>query len=375
MNRPTLHDAGLLVDAGRVAAVGPWRDFGGSHTDLGDVLVTPGLVNAHTHLELSDRERGEPPAGFALGKHHEWRPAEAAAAGAAECLRFGVTTVGDVSQFHAETRPVLRRSPLKAVSYAEVLGLGKARPRADALLAAALEDVEEAGGVTPGLTPHAPYTVDRGTLEKVLAAAGPMPVAMHLAESPEEAQFVRTAAGPMREIWQRLGGWTDDAFAPFDGSPVAWAASAGLLDRPVTLAHMNYPQSGDLNLLARPGVLVAYCPRTHGWFGHVRHPMEEMQAAGLAVCLATDSRATSPNLDLIAEARRVLVDRPHLDSALLWDMVTRVPGRWIGGGTFAPGSTADFVCWPTTAADPLRDVLQRDVIPTAVYVAGEAVDA
>ncbi|MEL7237445.1 MAG: amidohydrolase family protein, partial [Planctomycetota bacterium] len=308
-DRDVIENGGVMVDKGGIVAVDSAttlrHQHGGAIEDLGEVLLTPGLVNAHTHLELSDRPRGERPASFGewigrlAGRRDEWKPESAAEAGIAELLRFGVTCIGDISQFASVTRSLLAASSLRGVSYAEVLGLGKSQSQADEKLQAAIVADKQAGDIAFGITPHAPYTVNAGTLRQVAARRGSRPLAMHLAESPEEAQFVRETTGPLREIWERFDAWTSDAFEPFDGSPVAWAAAAGLLETAPLLAHVNYLQRGDLDLLAKRSASVAYCPRTHAWFGHETHPMETLLHAGVNVCLATDSRATSPDLNVM----------------------------------------------------------------------------
>src|SRR5205823_903849 len=141
--------------------------------DAGNAIILPGLVNPHTHLELTNCA----PLDFAgcsftdwilslrprLGRDrlppHEVYPASTRA-GIAQCLRFGVTTVGDISQDMQLTRPILRDSPLRAVSYGEVLGLGKLRARYEQLLPRAIDCADESEKLRIGISPHAPYTVD-----------------------------------------------------------------------------------------------------------------------------------------------------------------------------------------------------------------------
>src|SRR5439155_25272393 len=121
--------------------------------DLGAAIVLPGLINAHTHLELSSCAAGDSPASFVdwivsmprrIGRAPNQRADELFAAstrmGIEQCLRFGVTCVGDISQQMHVTRPILRDSPIRAVSYGEVIGLGRRRGRFEELLPMALDD-------------------------------------------------------------------------------------------------------------------------------------------------------------------------------------------------------------------------------------------
>ena len=380
-----IENAGLAVESGRVLDAGPLKmmrdDVGGDVVDLGEVLVTPGLVNAHTHLEMSLHRPGEPPASFGewlgriAGSAGEWKPAEAAAVGAEESLRFGVTHVGDITQFPDQTRPATATSKLAGVSFAEVLGIGPAQSRADAKLDSAVVAPTGEGRWTYGITPHAPYTVSLETTRRAVRAAAGRPLAMHIAESTEEAQFVRTVTGPLASVWERFDGWDPSIVKRFDGSPIAWAEAAGLLDTGAVLAHVNYLQPGDLDRLRDGRSTVAYCPRTHAWFGHPPHPFREMMAAGVSVCLATDGRGTAPDLNLLAEAAKVLADHPDLDPMTLWTMITVMPATALElrAGSLLPGRAATFNVWPVSGSRPLETVIRRAERPSSVYVEGRRI--
>src|SRR5205823_6508560 len=118
-----------------------------------------------------------------------------------------------------------------------------------------------------------------------------LPLAIHLAEIPEEREFLRSHTGPLREMWQRLGHW-EDFPGTFAGSPVAFAKMLGLLDYPTLLAHVNDCDDDDLALLARGKASVVYCPRTHRYFERPPHRWREMLAAGINVTIGTDSCAS-----------------------------------------------------------------------------------
>jgi cytosine/adenosine deaminase-related metal-dependent hydrolase len=73
--------------------------------------------------------------------------------------------------------------------------------------------------------------------------------------------------------------------------------------RPVLLAHVNYADDADLELLAGSSASVVYCPRTHAFFGHAPHRYREMLARGINVCLGTDSLASNDTLSILDEMR------------------------------------------------------------------------
>jgi cytosine/adenosine deaminase-related metal-dependent hydrolase len=396
MDGPPIRDAAVVISGGVVVDVGPAqavraRRLGATIEDLGDALLAPGLVNAHTHLELSTLAAGPSPASFAdwlislMARLSADRDrAEAAAqrgtlAGVAQCLRFGVTTVGDITGNARVTRAVLRGSPLRGVSFGEVRAMATRRGLLDAQLGEAA-DVSTAGGkLTPGLSPHAPYTVEPDGYRKCLerAARAGLPLTTHLAETPDEAAFLRDHSGPLRDVWDWRGGW-DDAVPTFEGGPIRFAKSLGLLDAPTLLAHVNYCDDDELDLLAAGRASVAYCPRTHAYFGHPPHRWREMLGRGINVCIGTDSCASSPDLNLLDDVRLLHRIAPEVPALTLWQMATARAAEAIGVGdvvgTIAPGKAADLIAFDAAGENPLVGVLEATVSPKACWIGGRPID-
>src|SRR5688500_5757739 len=398
MDRPPLRGAAVVVARGRIADVGDAREMSRAYrdadpVDLGRAVVLPGLVNAHTHLELSTCCCGDPPTGgFAdwiaglrarMGVDENGRTLEqvvtdAVAIGVEQCRHLGVTTVGDITQQGHHTRPLLRDAQLRCVSYGEALGLALHRPRYEELLARALDDSQASETLRIGLTPHAPYTVDLDGYRQCLEIARQrnLPLATHLAETPDEAEFLRHHTGPFRQIWERLGRWAEPV-PTFGGEPIEFAHSIGLLAYPTLLAHVNYCDDAGLDLLSRGRASVVYCPRTHAYFGHPPHRWREMLARGITVAVGTDSCASAPDLNLVDDLRLLHRLAPDADPHLLWEMATVRAARAVGmeaeDGTLSPGKAADCTVFSVQSADPLREVLRPDVLPQQVWVAGERV--
>ena len=227
------------------------------------------------------------------------------------------------------------------------------------------------------VSPHAPYTVEPAGYRRCAewSRRHGRVLCTHLAETTEEALFLTDHAGPLRELWETLRDW-DDAVPRFAGTPIEFAASVGVLDGPALLAHVNHATNADLDLLTRSGASVAYCPRTHAFFGHPPHPIEAMLGRGINVCLGTDSRASSPDLNLLDDVRLVRRQRPHLGAGLLWSLVTDRAARALGvggeAGVLAAGAWADAAAWPVASGDPLGEVLDEEAGAEAVWVGGEA---
>lgn len=396
MDRPLLADAAVVFAGERILDIGGAKEMRARYPhapelDLGDSIILPGLVNAHTHLELSDCTADVRPTGtfadwiLSVRGRTQRTPEELTKAVAAatrrgidQCLHFGVTSVGDISQQCAITRPLLRESPLRAISFGEVLGLSALRWRFDALLPQAIDASDSSPRVRIGLTPHAPYTVDLPGYRTCLQLARDkgLPLATHLAETPDERAFLRDHAGPFQELWQRLGRWQEPVDT-YRGGPIDFAHAIGLLDRPTLLAHVNYCDDRELDLLARGRASVVYCPRTHAYFGHPPHRWREMIARGINVALGTDSCASSPDLNLVDELRLLHQIASDVPADQLWKLATlhgAAALEWSHEiGTLTPGKSADCVIFPANGPDPLAHVLETNDRPTMVWSHGTCV--
>jgi cytosine/adenosine deaminase-related metal-dependent hydrolase len=398
MDGPPLRDAAVAIQGDCILQVGPTREVRRAHPDarlrdLGDCIVLPGLINPHTHLELSGCSRGDLPPGatFAdwivsiprrLGRDR-FPPEEifppGVRHGIAQCLHFGVTTVGDISQQMHLSRPILRDSPLRAVSYGEVLGLARMRARYQELWPLALDSSYASDRLRIGLSPHAPYTVDLPGYRECLAAAQRLglPLATHLAETPDESEFLRNHAGPFRGIWEKLGLW-EDGVETFASSPIRFANAIGLLDYPTLLAHVNYCDDAELALLAAGRASVVYCPRTHGYFGHPPHRWRAMLEAGINVAIGTDSCASSPDLNIVDDLRLAHRLAPDLPANQLWQMITIRAARALQMdariGSLAPGKQADIAVFPVKSENPLLEILENSVVPHSLWIDGRELD-
>jgi cytosine/adenosine deaminase-related metal-dependent hydrolase len=279
--------------------------------------LIPGLVNAHTHLDLTHigPQPHDPGAGFGpwvdmiRARRHlrEDLIAQSVKSGIDLSLRAGVVAVGDIAGApggmpNLTPLRTLAGSTMRGVSYLEFFGIGTtmevARTRVD-------ERVREAGtGATRmrfGVQPHAPNTVDVRLFEWVteIAAARGLMVATHLAETPEERDFVGRAKGPQREFLERLGIW-DDSILEFIGRglhPVQHLKDV-LAKARLTAAHVNDADDAAIAVLARTQTSVAYCPRASAYFDAERHfgphRYQEMLKAGINVAMGTDSIVNLP---------------------------------------------------------------------------------
>jgi 5-methylthioadenosine/S-adenosylhomocysteine deaminase len=387
---PVEHGALLIGPDGRIAAVGPELDVprppGVALEDFGDAVLLPGLINTHTHLELTGLE-GEPPGPDFADWIRRLREAKAARApdayldaarrGLADCLAAGVTTVADTGDSGAVIQ-ALAEAGGSGIAYQEVFG-----PHPDqreGSLAGLRQRVGHLGRfvterVRVGVSPHAPYTVS-GPLYAATsewARREGLPVAVHLAESPAESALLERGAGPFAEAWRRRG---IPVPLPPGRTPVAWLEEHGVLSDRTLCIHVVQAGPGDVARLARTGASVAHCPLSNRAHGHGAAPLGAFLAAGIRVGLGTDSTVSVGRLDLLAEARAARV-LGGLDAARALALCTIEGARALGMdgeiGSLAPGKWGDCaVIRPprgAAAAAPEEQVLAsgpRDVLATFV---------
>ena len=377
---------GIAIDDGRILAVEFLAKLRRQYTqaqveDCGDVVLLPGLVNAHLHLELTFSRSEKSPANLAqwllgLAQTHNdpQRTLQAVRAGIAQCLGFGVTCVGDISRNCQTARSVLAKSSLRGVSFGEILAMAQNRRLLDQRLDAAIQETTRDFPLRIGLSPHAPYSIEPDGYRRCLAMARQhhMPLTTHLAESPDETSFLAQHAGPLRELWRQLDRW-DDAVPRFDGGPIRFANSLGLLQAPTLLAHVNYCDDQELEILAAGRASVIFCPRTHRYFGHPPHRWRDMLAAGINVAVGTDSCASSPDLNLVDDLRLIHHQYPDVKPAEVWALATWRAAAALGeihAGSLAPQMQADIVAFPVQTPDPLREILAEAILPTAIWIGG-----
>jgi cytosine/adenosine deaminase-related metal-dependent hydrolase len=303
------------------------------------------------------------------------RAPDAVERGVRESIRAGTTTLGEIAQpgWRGEC---FRDIPLDTIVFLELLALSPDR------LAAKLEEAREhveRGIIMLGLSPHAPYTVHPDLLRGAVALAKQhqAPLAFHLAESREELQLLRSADGPFRELLDELGFWVEGAL-PRGARPLDYLKQLAAAPRTL-IVHGNYLDEEELDFLAAHAdrMSVVYCPRTHAYFGHEEHPWRRLKSRGVTVALGTDSRASNPDLSLLAEMRFLAGRAEGVEPAGLLQMATLEGARALGIdrtiGSLRPGKRADMTIVPLpdrNAHDPHELVLDSPLTASATVWGG-----
>jgi len=200
---------------------------------------------------------------------------------------------------------------------------------------------------------------------------------MHLAESREELEFLRDGSGPFRELLESRGGF-DPSARPRGSRPLGELRCLSQAHRALVI-HGNYLDDDEIEFVGqhRHQMAVVFCPRTHSWFGHDPYPLEKLLAAGAVVALGTDSRASSPDLSLLAEMRHVARSFPSLSRTTILELGTlggaKAFGREMEIGTLQPGNWADLTAihLPDDAqADPHERLIDGDGGVVGTWVRG-----
>ncbi|MGH7270310.1 MAG: amidohydrolase family protein, partial [Polyangiaceae bacterium] len=333
---PALRDGAVVVGSGSaIVDVGPAADVLPRHAGLSVERVRgallPGLVNAHTHLELSAL-RGKVPggAGFVpwvehlIGARIEVQPEEDARAiedAVAELDACGTAAVGEVTNSLAAVHALARRG-FAGVVFHEVFGIEREplEARVDGLARA----VEERVGTwpTPGLgyapSPHTLYTTHAEVVRRLAREARDRGVraALHLSEHAAERSFLERGQGPIPAWFQARLKFPRERLTWPGKSPVALADALGALGPHVVGVHLTDARPDELELVARRGSSVVFCPRSNLFIDMRLPPLHAARSAGIFPALGTDSLASNASLDVLAEAR-ALADRfpsvPALD--------------------------------------------------------------
>jgi len=373
VSAPPVEGGAVLVGGdGRVVAAGRSAEVpspaGVATLDFGDAAILPGLVNTHAHLELTAlrglvRDLRFPAWVAAVRRLKDALGGEdvraAARWGVLEGFAAGITATGDTGSSGAAAA-ALAALGARGVAYQEVFGPDPAQA------AESLRGLEEAVAallplaserVRIGVSPHAPYTVSEPLLRGVVARARDCgwPVAMHVAESPEEDQFVRHGAGPFAES-RRVRGIPVEARGC---SPVAWVRRAGLLDVRPLLIHCVTADGDDAVAIARSAAAVAHCPWSNAVLRNGRADLALFRRLGVIVGVGTDSVAAGGGLDLFREIRlaalgcrmtpREMLRLATADAAAALGLAgagVLTPGAWgdlcvVGFGSSALAAAAD----------------------------------
>jgi len=376
-----LENAWLRVERGVVTGFGVWpprTDKCINVIDKHDAIITPGFVNAHTHLEFSSCQRPFD----TNGGLHEWirevvtwkrkqgspstharkKITAAVASGAHESAACGVVALGEIATSDIAYNQISARPRLRV--FHEVLGLDHSTNKSlPPRVISSFRDSQKIsrGGIAVGLSPHAPYSTqwhigraavasaqnNRAPRQRSRSMTCVTPLAMHLAESRFEEEFLHKQTGPFRTLFNDLGVWPEHS--PKLATTADWISLLAKSDRGLII-HGTYLVDNQQAMARlkrhRHTLALVVCPRTtHALSGNLP-PLTDFKKSGVRVCLGTDGRGSNPDLSIRAEAA-CLIDAGLITPQEALPMITS-NGAWALGfehrtGSIATGRPADFV--------------------------------
>lgn len=390
ISTPPLRDAWVRIEDGQVRSLGTGIPAG-PETDLGSVAILPGLVNAHTHLELSYLHGAVPSAAEfvswirgVIGARRQRPDArspeilDALARGIAASLAAGTAVVGDISNTLVPFRP-LAESRLAGVVFHEILRFNAADP--EAVVRDALDGIRAlppAADVRASLAAHAPYSVAPAVLRAIRTAmdadAAVAPCSIHVAESAAELEFLATGEGPWRRLLEDVGSW-DPAWTVPGVGPVDYLAEHGLLDARMLIVHGVQLSPADLLRVRASGATLVACPRSNAHTGAGVPPIQAFYAAGVRVAVGTDSLASTADLNVFAEIAEMRRLAPDIPARALLDSATRQGAYALGlgdrFGTIAAGQRARLLAVAVPAdVDDVEEYLVGGITPDRIAWVG-----
>jgi cytosine/adenosine deaminase-related metal-dependent hydrolase len=354
-----IRDGWVTVAGGRIVDLGTGRPPDGPGVvthDLGHSVLLPGLINAHTHLELSWLWGKVPPAaslpawvsslmGQRFARDGDDRgPIRPAII---DALEAGTAAVGDVANTSA-SQDALAQSRLRGVVFREIVGFNPADPAA--LIAAAEQDVEahRSPRVDAHVVPHAPYSVSPDVLRLLGTRAAQQLGAIcsiHVGESPDEIELLQTGGGRWRDVLDARGAWNPRWTPPRCG-PVEYLDRLGLVGPALLAVHCVQCTDAELARLAAARATIVTCPRSNLWVGVGSPPASRFFASGARVAIGTDSLASASDLNLFNELAALHALAPEVRPRRLLESATRIGAEAIGRrdlGVIAPGARARLI--------------------------------
>ncbi|MGH9374003.1 MAG: amidohydrolase family protein [Vicinamibacterales bacterium] len=359
---PPIRDGWVAVDAHRIVATGDpvaqapaGAPLASPPFDHEPYAILPGLVNAHTHLELSWMAGLVPSspsmpewAGTLIGlrRSASFDPVEPIAEAIVGLRACGTSLVGDVTNTLA-AHGSLMSADLSACIFRELFGFNAADPAqlvADA--EAELDALLHMEWLRCSVVPHAPYSVSPDLFRAIARASRGGVVSVHVGESSAEVEFLRTGTGPWRRLLQRLGAW-DPAWTPPACDVVEYLDRLGLVTDRLLAVHGVQLTDGELRRLAQAGATVVTCPRSNRWTGAGDPPISRFYGSGVRVAVGTDSLASVADLNLFNELAAIRAIAPGVPAARILESATRSGANALGFGdllgTIEPRKLADLI--------------------------------
>lgn len=382
----------VVVEKGLIRTVGKLADLRKKFTapvhEYPGAVLMPGLVNAHSHLELTHYPEWLDKSGLdsSFPSYSEWimqvikvkRQVDykdlsvSLLEGFRISLQSGTTMVGDILS-DRQLIPLYENSQLAGRVYLEFLGQDRSRYKP--LLDSIDHDIHELPGhFLPGISPHAPFTVSAALLQSLLSAARTrkIPLTMHLSESAEERAFFRDSSGRIADEIYPFVGWGEYLPEPMTTTSTEWLDLSSALAPDFLAVHGVHLSLKDIQLLKERGASVVLVPRSNHYLDVGKAPVKEMLKAGIPLSLGTDSLASCDSLSLWDEMKFLLDAFPQSFSPAEVLRMATIGGakaiqRDIEAGTLESGKRADFIVMETGSVPTSANIFEQLIEDSKVH--------
>ena len=359
---PVIQNGSILINNGRIQFIGRENDCPevAPHqvSSYPNHLLMPGLVNAHTHLSLSNLKNKTKGAICFVdwikeiilhsNSMTDLDEKDAVKKGIKKLISSGTTTIGDISG-SGVSMELMRDMKLRGVVFLEIIGFKKSMKN-DQMnwIDRFLRLSKSNGQVTCGLSPHAPYSVSPQLIQSAyhLAKSEQLPLAMHIAETVDELEFIEKGEGALRRFLEDRGKWEPD-WKPQKKSPIKYLESLNVL-KGITGIHLNHMNEEDLKIIKKKNMSVVYCPKSNQWFQRKGpYPLMKFLKNKINVAIGTDSLASNDKLNMFEELTLIKTDFPDINDKILLQMATINGAKALGlenvTGSLETGKKADII--------------------------------
>ncbi len=402
VSRPPIEGGAIAVNEGKIVAVGTRSELasvrGGPVVEYPGCVIMPGLVNAHSHLELTHFPSWKIRKGidYSPRTYIDWiiqvikiRRAladreieQSILEGIRISLESGTTAIGEIL---SDTRffPLYQRSPLAGRIYLEAIGQSPAHCQSIMSRIAVCVSGSRDSRIQPGVSPHAVHTLSPALFRAVveLSENNSLPMAIHLAECRDELDFLFDSSGPIAEKLYPFVGWNEHIPPPRRTTPAAYLDGFGLLTSRTTAVHCVHISPAEVEILQKRGAGVVLCPRSNEKLDVGKAPVRRLKKAAIPLALGTDSLASNDSLSLLDEARFLLNQFPEdFNHSEALRMITLSGASMMGMerriGSLEAGKDADFLV--VEVKGPGQAGIETAIIEEGkildVFLQGKAID-
>jgi cytosine/adenosine deaminase-related metal-dependent hydrolase len=314
-------DQVLITKAdGTIDALVPVAEAG-DDIQLLEGILSPGLVNAHCHLELSHMKGMIPPhTGLqefvkqivALRQVEPEAIQEAIVTAEAEMVVNGIVAVGDISNT-LDTLNQKAKHHLAYYSFVELYDLDPTRAADKIIAGLEIQKQFQENCVRASLVPHAPYSVTNDLWHLLSAHFGIHTISMHNQETPDENAFFKTKTGSFLGMYERTKVNLDFFEATGLSSlqsilPIFKKAHHGIL------VHNSFTSAEDIQAVhaAMTNAFWCLCPNANQYIEQTMPPVELLRSEKANIVIGTDSYASNWSLNVLDELKTIQQHHPDI---------------------------------------------------------------